>query len=83
MAPVACMVSSPRYDIGAWVYVWGVTTKVLRHCKVVDVSGPKDRERHLRTHREVEIAFENTVDLCGTTRGRVVDCPVIVIRINE
>lgn len=81
--PAACMVSSPRYPVGTWVYVWGVRTKVLRHCKVVDVSHPRDKARHLRTGREVEISFENTAQLCGSTKERPERCPIIVYRVNE
>lgn len=83
LAPAGCMVSSPRYDIGTWVYVYGKRTGALRFCQVVDVSGPQDRARHLRTGREVEIAFESTIDFCGTTLSKPTDCPVLVIRIDE
>jgi hypothetical protein len=80
---VGCMVSSPRFPIGTYLYVYGVNTGALRYCKVVDVSAPKDSARHLRTRREIEIAYENTIDLCGSTKTRVTDCPILVIKLEE
>ena len=77
----ACMVSSPRYTVGAWVWVWGVNTRTLRHCQVVDVSHPRDKARHLRTGREVELSYEVALDLCGNL-GRPTDCPVITFLIG-
>jgi hypothetical protein len=82
MRPVACMVSSPIHPIGGWQYVYGVRTGALRFCKIVDVSHPRDVERHIRTMRIAEIAFEDTRALCGSTRERVVDCPIIVIYVG-
>jgi hypothetical protein len=79
MAPAVCMVSRPRGPIGGWVWVYGERTGALLRCKVVDVSAPKDRARHERTGRVVEISHENARALCGTTRGNVEECPVIVI----
>lgn len=83
ITPVPCMVSSPVYAVGDWVYVWGRRTGVLRHCKIVDVLHPRDRARHIRTRRWVEISYEVTVALCGSTKGRPTDCPVIVFKLEE
>lgn len=80
LAPVSCMVSSPVHPIGSWVYVYGQHTGALLYCRVTDASHPKDRARHLRTHRVVELSFEVTEALCGSTRERAVDCPVVVIQ---
>ena len=83
LSPAACMVSSPRYPVGAWVYVWGVQTKRLRHCKVVDVSAPQHRAGHLARKIEVELSWENARELCGETTGPSRECPIIVYRVNE
>jgi hypothetical protein len=83
MAPVGCMVSSPVHPIGTWVYVYGKRTGVLLYCRVTDVSHTKDQARHLRTHRIVELSYEVAEVLCGSTRERAVDCPVMVIRIHD
>jgi hypothetical protein len=80
IAPVACMVSRPRGPIGGWVWVYGKRTGALLHCKIVDVSHPRDLARHIKLERQVEIAFENTVALCGSTKGSVKECPVLVIQ---
>ncbi len=79
--PVACMVSRPHGPIGGWAWIYGERTGALLHCKIVDVSHPRDRARHIRTRRVVEIAWENAMVLCGSTRGRVIDCPVIVVEL--
>ena len=55
LAPVDCMVSSPRYEVGAWIWVYGANTGTLLHCRVTDVSQTRDRARHLRTKREVDL----------------------------
>ena len=83
LEPAACMVSSPRYAIGTWVEVWGVQTKRLRHCKVVDVSAPQHRAGHLARKIEVELSWENARELCGETDGPSRDCPIVVYRVNE
>ena len=85
LPPVPCMVSSPNYDVGTWVYVWSATKKVLRHCRVTDVSHPRDRERHIRTKRIVELSYEMAIELCGQEylHSRPEQCPVTVIRVNE
>ena len=79
MQPTACMVSSPIRPLGTWGYVFGVRTGVLRYCKVVDVSHPRDVERHKRTGRVAEIDWKDTEALCGRTDERVIDCPIIVV----
>ena len=81
---VGCMVSSPRYPIGTWVYVYGFNTDTLLRCRVTDVSHTHDRARHLRTKREVELGFEAARKLCGEAamRARPEACPVLVVRLN-
>lgn len=82
MARAGCMVASPIYAIGEWVYVYGVQTGALRYCQVTDTSQARDRERHLRTGRIVEIDFQNTAAMCGSTEGRPEQCPVVVVRFD-
>jgi hypothetical protein len=74
----ACMVSSPVYPVGTRVLVYGVATKVLLACRVTDVSAPKDRVRHIRTRRVVELGFTEAVRLCGQTTEPPKKCPVVV-----
>jgi hypothetical protein len=83
LAPIVCQVSRPRGPIGGWVWVFGERTGALLHCQVVDVSHPRDLARHIRTRRVVEISHENAAQLCGTTKGSVKECPVLVIALGE
>lgn len=83
MERVGCMVSSPIVDIGEWVYVYGVQTQALRYCQVTDTSQARDRARHIRTGRIVELDYESTIALCGTTRDRPEQCPVVVVHLEE
>ena len=73
------MVASYLYPIGTWVYVYGVRSGVLKRCQVVDTSAPKDRARHIRTRRVVEVSYENALALCTHLDEPVVECPVIVL----
>jgi hypothetical protein len=85
LEPVGCMVSSPTYPIGTWLYLYGKNTAALRYCRVTDVSAPKDRARHLRTKRVVELSYEAARDLCGAAAmdDPPTACPVVVVRVNE
>ena len=85
LEPVPCMVSSPYYGLGTWVYVWSQNKKILRHCRVTDVSAPQDAPRHKRTRRIVELSYELAAELCGQEylHSRPEQCPVTVIRVNE
>ncbi len=78
---VGCMVSSPVYAVGAWVWVYGERTGALLHCRVTDVSHPRDKARHLRMGRIAELGWQNTKALCGRTDERVIDCPIVVVRL--
>ena len=82
---VSCMVSSPYYDIGEWVYVYGVNTGALRWCRVTDVSRPEHRQRHRRIGWIAELGFNEALSLCG--KAHINDppkrCPVIVFRLEE
>lgn len=81
MQPSACMVSSPVWPLGTRLWVYGERTGVLLRCTVVDVSHPRDKARHIRTRRVVELDYAVTTALCGSTKGRPIDCPVIVVRL--
>lgn len=77
---VDCMVSSPYYKIGTWLTVKGLDTGVTLRCRVTDVSGPRDRARHIRTKRIVELDYRVTRAICGETNGSPKDCPVTVTK---
>lgn len=81
MERVGCMVSSPVEPLGTWLYVYGVRTGALRYCRVTDVSHPRDRARHLRTGRLIEIDYPNTWALCGSTKDRPERCPVVIVKL--
>jgi hypothetical protein len=81
MQPQACMVSSPVWPLGTQLWVYGEKTGQLLDCTVTDVSAPKDQARHIRTKRVVELSFEVTKQLCGSTKQRVIDCPVVVVKL--
>ena len=72
-----CMVASPVHPLGAWVYVQGQTGVRLR-CKVLDVSAPQDRPRHIR-QRRIEVDPHSGALLCGRQwEGKASECKVKV-----
>jgi hypothetical protein len=77
-----CMVSSPFYDIGTRVIVYGPNTDRALSCTVVDVSHPRDRARHIRTKRITELSYPAALALCGRKHinHRPEQCPVVVVR---
>lgn len=81
MPRVGCMISSPTLPLGSWVYVWGVRSQVLRHCRITDVSAPKDKERHMRTKRIAELSFDAALGICGIEYidSQSKECPILVI----
>lgn len=84
--PIAsCMVSSPYYDIGEMVYVYGRNTGALRWCRVTDVSKPEHRARHRRIGWVIEAGYNEAVSLCGIEHinDPPKKCPVIVFRVND
>ena len=85
MEAVSCMVSSPYYPIGTWVYVWSHNKAILRHCRVTDVSAPQDAPRHKRTKRIIELSYEMAIEMCGREHlnDRPEQCPVTVLRVDE
>ena len=85
LPPVPCMVSSPYYDVGTWVYVWSHNKAILRHCRVTDVSAPQDAPRHKRTKRIIELSYELAIEMCGREHlnDRPEQCPVTVLRVDE
>ena len=81
MPRVSCMISSPKLPLGSWVYVWGVRSRVLRYCRITDVSAPRDAQRHIRTGRIVELGYTAALAICGAEyiNSQSKECPVIVI----
>lgn len=90
---VGCMISSPRYPIGDWVWVFGSNTGMLLRCRVTDVSADtdtsgrhrreSDRQRHLRLGWEAELGNKEARMLCSAKamRDPPKGCPILVIRI--
>ena len=81
---VECMVSSPYYEVGTWVWVWGKNTYSLHYCRVTDISAPKDRDRHIRTKRIIEVGYSEAIKICGIEyiNDRPEKCPITVIKLN-
>lgn len=77
-----CMASSPTEEIGDWIYVYGVRTGALRYCRITDVSEVRDQERHIRQRRIIELDHISAGAICGTTRGRPDECPVVVVKVR-
>lgn len=78
MAVERCMVASPVHPLGAWVLVEGANTGRRLRCRVMDVSAPADRQRHIRLRR-IEVDPRSGAELCGASwQGRAVECPVKV-----
>jgi hypothetical protein len=82
MDVAGCMVSSPFYDIGTRVIVYGPNTDRALSCTVVDVSHPRDRARHIRTKRITELSYPAALALCGRKHinHRPEQCPVLVVK---
>ena len=83
--PIAsCMVSSPVYPIGTWVWVVGLSTGNVEHCRVTDVSAPKDKARHIRTKRWAELSYPVALRMCGTKHinHRPEQCPILVVKLG-
>ena len=85
MPPADCMVSSPVYPIGTWVWVVGLNTGAVERCRVTDVSADKDRARHLRTKRVAELGYQEARRFCGAQhmRDRPEQCPIIVVKLGD
>lgn len=82
MSIEACMVASPIHPLGAWLIVEGPTGARLR-CRVLDVSAPQDKARHIRLRR-IEVDPASGRRLCGAQwQGRAVECPVKVAKQYE
>ena len=72
-----CMVAHPTAALGTWLLVEGPTSKRLR-CKVLDVSAPADKARHIRLKR-IEVDPQSGALLCGSAwQGNPRECPVRV-----
>ncbi len=78
MSIVSCMISSPTLLIGTWVYVRGQNTDIILHCRVTDVSAPKDKKRHIRAQLIAELNYGATINICGSTKLANKECPVSI-----
>lgn len=82
---VGCMVSSPYWPIGTWVWVAGLNTGAVEHCRVTDVSQKKDRLRHIKTRRVAELGYNEALTICGVKNinKKPEQCPILVIKLHE
>lgn len=79
--PIAdCMISSPVLPLGTKVTVYGENTRRALECVVTDVSAPKDKARHLRTKRVIELGYASAEAICGKEHMRdpPTKCPVTI-----
>jgi hypothetical protein len=80
MPIVPCMISSPTLPLGTMVTVYGENTFVSLDCRVTDVSAVKDKQRHIRTKRIIELDYESAIVICGQKHlnHRPEQCPVVI-----
>ena len=80
MAIVPCMISSPVLPLGTIVTVYGENTHRALECVVFDVSAPKDKARHIRTKRVIELGYASAEAICGKEHMRdpPTKCPVTI-----
>jgi hypothetical protein len=79
MPIVSCMISSPTLLIGTWVYVRGQNTNTILHCRVTDVSAPKDKKRHIHAQLIAELNYGATINICGSTKLANKECPISIL----
>lgn len=63
--PLGVGMSSPYYRIGTWLTVCGVRSGVCRDMQVVDVSHPKDIQRHQSSGLVAELSYQQSARICG------------------
>lgn len=80
MPLVACMVSSPYEPLGTILSVYGSNTGTTLECRVTDVSGPRDRARHIKKGYAVELDYISAGKICGKgfAKRSPKSCPVKV-----
>jgi hypothetical protein len=78
-----CMVSSPIHPLGTWLWVYGKNTGNLELCFVTDISHPRDRERHIRTRRVIELGYNEALRMCGRKHMKdpPTSCPVMTVKL--
>jgi hypothetical protein len=84
--PIAdCMISSPVLPLGTKVTVYGENTHRALECVVVDVSHPRDKARHIRTKRVIELGYASAEAICGKKHMRdpPIKCPVTIFWNDE
>lgn len=82
MDPSHCMIASHISPLGSWVKVSSRHLVKPLVCQVVDIAPPSDRAWNLEHGRIIEVAYENALEICGSTRSRPIDCPVTVAMIK-
>ncbi len=80
MPSVGCMISSPLYPIGEWVYVYGKVTGERLKCRITDTSAPKDKARHIRNRLFVELNYDSAYTICGSVTNSNKECPILISR---
>lgn len=81
MRPVACMISSPLYPLGTWVWVRSHVTGITLRCRTTDVSHPKHIPSQLRRRQYVELANGLAWPICRhkyAGQGPIRSCPVSI-----
>lgn len=81
-----CMVSSPWYNLGDIIYVKSNLNDTVMKCTQVDVSAPKDIERHKARNLVVELDFTSAKTICEITRVSerpYRECPVTIWKESE
>ena len=77
-----CMIAATHEPLRSWVRVTSLTTGAVLDCLVVDIPHPRDRKEVIRRGIIAEVAFENAIEVCGSTRQRPQDCQVRIRRIS-
>ncbi|HEX6289527.1 MAG TPA: hypothetical protein VFZ66_10070 [Herpetosiphonaceae bacterium] len=81
MPSVPCMVASPYYGLGAWVYVHSQKYAQTLHCRITDVPHPHHRPSIVRRNIVVEFDFNSARTMCRIQRYNQEPpqaCPVII-----
>lgn len=81
MPTSGCLASSPLYPLGTVVHVHATRLDKHATCRIVDQSHPRDRARHIRTRRILELSWPDAKRLCGLRfvgQEPPEHCPVII-----
>ena len=78
---VPCMIASPHYVVGTWVYVKSRKNGRTLRCRVTDVPQPYHRARLNKLNIVVELDFKSATILCNIKRPSQEPpraCPVVI-----